>query len=414
MKLRRVGVLAASALLVTAFAASSPSASADTTETYVGSAAGRALNLDIKAVNLHATLGATTATVDSTLKASATATGSLTPLGDNTVTVEATKANGHQEAPEVCATPAIPAPASDVIGLAAACAQASSTVANGLPIASSSAAVGRVELKANTILSALPIGDVLEQVFTPLTSTGTQLDAVTTSVHDLVTSVLNTKTLDAQFGVSTSKVETAAGTVTSTATADGGVIRILPSPTLSAAPQYSNVPIATIKVSSSSARAVYDRAAGASADPSWDAALVTVEFSPALGLPVNTIKIAPNQTQTILAGTPLESTITVADGHVVTNADGTKGAVADGVKLELLKGVNGGVLLELAHSEAGVGGSQVLGCVALPGQAGCGGGGGELARETHPHTGGFPVIPMVASFLLGAALLVRRTVLSAS
>lgn len=412
MKLRRVGVLAASALIVTAFAASSPSASAGVSEAYVGSAAGRALNIDIKAANLQATLGATTASINSTLKASATATGSLTPLGDNTVSVEATQANGHQEAPEVCATPAIPAPASEIIGLGVACAQASSTVANGLPVASSSAAVGRLELKANTILSSLPIGDILEDVFTPLTTTGTDLDAVTTSVQDLVTSVLNTKTLDAEFGASTSRVETVAGKVTSTATADGGVIRILPSPTLSALPEYSDVPIATIKVSSSSAQAVYDRAAGATAKPTWDAALVTVEFSPALGLPVSTIKVAPNQTQTILAGTPLESTITVADGHLVTNADGTQGAVADGVKLELLKNVNGGILLELAHSEAGVGGSQVLdSCVQASGAA-CGG--VELGRETHPSTGGFPVIPMVASFLLGAALLVRRAVVSAS
>ena len=89
--------------------------------------------------------------------------------------------------------------------------------------------------------------------------------------------------------------------------------------------------VATITVSSSSAQAVYDRATGTTAKPTWDAALVRVEFSPALGLPAgaNTIEIAPKQTQTILAGTPLESTITVADGRPVTNDDGTQGAVAD-------------------------------------------------------------------------------------
>jgi hypothetical protein len=409
MKLRRVGALAAAGLLFTAFAGA---ASADTPEAYVGSAAGRALNIDVKAANLQATLGATTASISSTLVANAKATGALTPLGENTVEANATKAAPVASKPEVCATPAIPAPASDVVGLAAACAQASSSVANGLPIASSEAAVGKLELKANTILSTLPIGDLLAGVFDPLTDTGTALDPVTTTVEDLVTSVLNTKTLDAQFGVSTSKVETDADAITSTATADGGVIRILPTPSLSLAPEYSNIPVATIKVSSSSAQAVYNRASGTTAEPTWDAALVTVELSPALGLPVNTIKIAPNQTQTILQGTPLESTITVADGHEVTNADGTKGAVADGVKLELLKGVSGGLVLELAHSEAGVNGEPaavVKGCVALPGQSTC----QELPREEHPMTGGTPVLPMAAALMMAAAFITRRVVVSA-
>lgn len=412
MKLRRVGVLAAAALLVTSFAGS---ASADTPEVYVGSAAGRALNIDVKAANVQATLGASSASISSTLQATARATGALTPLGENTVEAKATEATPSATAPEKCETPAIPAPASDVISLAAACAQASSSVVNGLPVASSEGVVGKLELKANTILSTLPIGDLLATVFDPLTDTGTALDPVTTTVEDLVTSVLNTKTLDAQFGVSTSLVETDADTITSTATAAGGVIRILPTPSLSLAPEFSNIPVATITVSSSSAQAVYDRATGTTADPTWDAALVRVEFSPALGLPegASTIEIAPKQTQTILAGTPLESTITVADGRTVTNADGTKGAVADGVKLELLKGVSGGILLELAHSEAGVSGepaSVVQGCVALPGQSTC----EENPREEHPMTGGLPVLPMTAGLMMVAAFITRRVVVSAS
>ena len=409
MKLRRVGALAIAAALAGAFG-SAGSASADTAEAYVGSAAGRALNLDIPALGAPLTMGASKASLNSTLDAVAEGTGFLTPLGSNVAASEI-KDGSVVKAPvgETCATPPLPAEVASMVNLGVGCAASSAVIENGFMTAASTGTVAGLDLQADTLLSQVPIGGILDQVFTPLIGNVAELDPALTTVKDLVSSVLETKTLEVELGASTSKVTTNGTSVISEATAAGGEIRILPTPELSAAPELSNVPVATITIGSSAAKAVYDRASGVSAEPTFDAAIVTVKLSPALGLPAaaSTITVKPGQTQTILAGTPLESTITVANGAIVTNADGTKGAVADGVKLELLKGVSGGVILELAHSEAGVAGTPATKVLS-----GCVGAGCETLREL-PRTGGFPVLPVLGSLLLAAALIVRRTVASA-
>lgn len=409
MKLRRVGALITAAALAGAFG-SAGSASADTAEAYVGSAAGRALNLDIPALGDPLTMGASKASLNSTLDALAEGTGFLTPLGSNVANSEI-KDGAVVKGPvgETCTTPALPAEVAAVVNIGVGCAASSATIENGFMTAASAGSVANLDLSANTLLSEVPIGGILDQVFEPLIGNVAELDPALTTVKDLVSSVLETKTLEVELGTSTSKVTTDGASVISEATAAGGEIRILPTPQLSAAPELSNVPVATITVGSSAARAVYDRATGTTADPSFDAAIVTIKLSPALGLPAaaSTISVKPGQTQTILAGTPLESTITVANGSTVTNADGTKGAVADGVKLELIKGVSGGVILELAHSEAGVAGSPATKVLSE-----CVGEGCDIVREL-PRTGGFPVLPVLGGLLLAAALMVRRTVASA-
>src|SRR5207302_5585024 len=164
------------------------------------------------------------------------------------------------------------------------------------------------------------IGKALSQLLAPLT--GTPLDPVATTVKDLVNSVLNTQTLSVQLGTSSANVSTAAGVVTSTSTAAGAVVKILPAPVVNGVP--STDPLATIEVSSAKASAVYDRTKGTSA-PSFDAALVRVHLNTALQ--VADFSIPAGQTQNILAGTPFESTITVANGSTVTNADGSVGAI---------------------------------------------------------------------------------------
>jgi hypothetical protein len=157
-------------------------------------------------------------------------------------------------------------------------------------------------------------------------------------------------------------------------------------------------PVASIIVSSAKAQAVYDRNAGAS-QASFDPALVTVRLSTVL-TGNQEIKIAPGETITLLQGTPLESEIVVADGKTFKNADGSMAAVADGVKLHLLKGVNGGILIELAHAEAGVIGALPQVSPIAP------------AFEL-PRTGGTPWIPVAGASALGFAVLVRRVVVSA-
>lgn len=420
MKLRRASALAAAGLLVSALAGGA--ASADTPEAYVGSATARALNIDVAAADLQATLGATTASITSDLTAKAKATGHLTLLGNNTVDASSTKTKPTDSAGPVCENPALPAAVTDVVSIGIACAKADTSVVGGLPVATGEASVANLELKANSILSTLPIGDTLDRIFDPLTDTA--LDPVGTTLEDLVNSVLHTKTLTAEVGTSTSKVETTATHVNSTATAAGAVVKILPTPELTDT-ALSDIPLATIKITSASATASYDRVTGKMAsNPTWTAALVTVELSPALGLPVSKFELAPKETMTILGDIhpDLETTITVADGRPVDNGDGTEGAVADGVSLHLLKGVgesaegarDGGILLELAHAEAGVGGEPatvVLDCVLLPGQSSC----DELPRvesprTDHPRTGGLALLPGLGALLMGSAVVLRRLV----
>ena len=86
---------------------------------------------------------------------------------------------------------------------------------------------------------------------------------------------------------------------------------------------------------------------------------------------------------------------------IVKNADGSVGAIADGVSLRLLKGINGGINLDLAHAEAGVAGSPaVADIVDIPRAA-------EL-----PRTGGSgPWLPVAGATLIAAAVVTRRFVL---
>jgi LPXTG-motif cell wall-anchored protein len=63
------------------------------------------------------------------------------------------------------------------------------------------------------------------------------------------------------------------------------------------------------------------------------------------------IPVAPGQSQTVLEGTPLESTIVAAAADV--SNEGTKAAAAaDAVRLELITGVQGGIHLALGRTTA--------------------------------------------------------------
>src|SRR5205807_2634330 len=96
------------------------------------------------------------------------------------------------------------------------------------------------------------------------------------------------------------------------------------------------------------------------------------------------LSVAPGQTITILQGTPLESTITIADGHT-TSAGKSASAVADGVSIQLFKGLSSllpttgasslstaaaapsaAVVLELAHTESAVTGNPATATPANP------------------------------------------------
>ena len=425
-KIRRLVAVASVTALAGAFATGP--ASAATAEVYLGSAAGRALNLKIAnpvtSETLQATLGAATAKATSEVSAEATGVGQALPVLDST----SVKASATQAAPgpdNQDANCAAALPANDIVSLGLACGSASASAVGGLPVAVGEGSVASLTLDTENALKELDavtttIGDTLSGALDSVCETLEAACPATTTVDDLVTSVLKTQTLDASIGKSTASVTTTASTVTSEATAHGAIVKILPLPQVNGLP--STQPVATIEVGAASAKAVYDRAAGKTLTPEADPALVRVRLNTVLtdalaaaNLPVPTqeFEVAPNQTTSIpgLDGTPLQSHIYVAAGRVVTNPDGTQGAIADGVKLTLLEGIgesapgafDGGITLELAHAEAGVAGSPaVIDNTPAPQIQPP-----DIAREL-PRTGGNPFLPIAGVAALSVAVLVRR------
>jgi hypothetical protein len=453
-----------------------PSASAETKttspETYVGSAAGRALALKVASVS--ASSGVSSAKLDSTLKAISEGAGTLglpTIGGANTTKAEVLGDNTKDAKPQVCANPELPEPLKSTLAslltIGAACSTSLAEVVNGQPHAVSEASVLDADVTLNTLLSqatvAPTIGTVQSTVITPLLG---QLDAVNKTIAstsggavpdlkvddtigDLLTRLQSTKTLDLKVGTSKSEVVTNGSTVTSTATSAGGVLGLLPVQLPLASGGTITQNLVEVVVGSAKASASYDRVTGKTGTPTFDPAIVTIRINtpttdaltgalkavapgaavdvkeikinpglvpsalpaldPALGAVVKACPDAPNEF-CILAGTAFETRIAVASGRTVTNADGTVGAVADAVKIHALKNIGtlvaqleGGILLELAHAEAGVGGAPAIVTELNPIVPGI----TDIPREL-PRTGGTPWMPIAGVLGLALAVLSRR------
>jgi hypothetical protein len=301
--------------------------------------------------------------------------------------------------------------------------------------------------------------------------------AATDTLADVITSVLQTSSvLDATVGKTTSSVTTEAGKVTSTATAAGATVKVLPLPELDALP--STDPLVTVGISQASATAVYDRGTG-EATASFDPALVRLTLNPAVADQVSQLTgvDVPNEivitSETLLNGVtvpvvevptteesvggttiaapacsddpssvcvpvgPLEVRIRVGNGRVVTNADGSVKAEADGVsvKVTLDKSMLTGpaaaaaadvpeqlASLAIAHAEAAVGGQAAkVTTSSVPDDNGNGPGNGgdpDLSRTLPPaelpRTGGTPWIPLVGATVLSLAVIGRRVAAKAT
>lgn len=452
--IRRVGGMAVAGILLSSFVGGPAGAQTienKVPETYLGSAAGNALTLKVGPVNVSA--GVSSARLDSTLKAVSDSAGSLgLPLlgGANATKAQVTGNNTLDQKPQVCATPALPAPISTLVQAGAACSSSLAEVNNGNPRAVGTASVFNLDVTANTVLSQLPITTVTNQL-TPVLGT---LDGINqtvkaatgvspnlqvgSTVGQLLTALQSVKTLDVDLGASTSSVTASGDTVTSVATSEAGRIALLPVELKLADGTVKIQPIVEIIIGSAKATAVYNRATGVST-PSFDPAIATIrvntpttnELGKVTGIPFQEIKIAPDLAASnlgvltpalaavvtacpdapnefcILHGTPFETRLAIASGRTVTNADGSVGAIADAVKVHALKNIgtvapalNGGILLQLAHTEAGVGGKPAQFVeVALP----------EIPRSL-PRTGGTPWLPVAGVAGLAMAFFTRRAI----
>ncbi|MCU1460198.1 MAG: hypothetical protein JWO37_273 [Acidimicrobiales bacterium] len=417
---RRVGALGLTAFVASAFVAGS--ARADTPEVFLGQATGQALHLNV--LGLEATLGQSLAKVQSALTAEANGAGDLAVLA-STSTAKATQNGQTVNDPNKCATPALPAAVASVLNAGLGCSTSSASIVNGAPAAHSEGSVASIDLSANNVLKSatanLPIGQTLDQVLTPVLDTINKVTgqtiqlSATDSISDLLNALTTTQTLAVRLGKSTSDVTSSPAKVVSTGTDAGGQIDILPVGAL------NNTPLASIVIGSAKASVAYDRATGKSA-PSWDPAIVTVKLASFAGLPATTLSVAPGKTQTLFPGTPLESTISVADGRSFTDANGAVHAVADGVSLHLFKGlgvdlgsalglaaVNGAaaptyaVALDLAHAEALGGGALPTATPVAP-----------VVLRDLPRTGGTPWLPIVGGVMALVAYLTRRYALGRS
>jgi hypothetical protein len=361
------------ALLVTMTAAlAAGPATADTAEAFQGTAAAQALHISV--LGKDATFGVADVNGASTLKAVASAAGQL--LAQATSSSASVSKDDTSVADPTsglrCGAGQLPAPLDTVLSLNLVCSSVKADIVKGAPHAFGQGSVATIGLNANTVLKqlndTLHVGQTLSDTLQPVVkavndATGGSLNIDPAStLQQVIDGLLTTQTLAVKLGVSNSELTTVAGNLTSTSRAQGGEIDILPVAVL-------GEPLATITVGSAQTRAAYDRVKGlatATADPS----LVKVHFAPTLGLPE--VNVAPGQTVTILQGTPLESTIIVADGSTDISGSSAK-AVADGVSLQLFKGLNLGsgtaaaaatpeaaVVLQLAHSESSVSGAPAV------------------------------------------------------
>jgi LPXTG-motif cell wall-anchored protein len=162
-------------------------------------------------------------------------------------------------------------------------------------------------------------------------------------------------------------------------------------------------PLLSIIVGQAKSVSTYDRGT-AKSTPTFDAAVARVHLGlPLLGAAGLDIPIQLNTPLTLLAGTPLETTISLGAGRTVTDPNGSVASYADGVSIQLLKGINGGIGLELAHAETGAGGQARL--VAEQ----------QVVQPVPslPKTGNDAWLPMTGAGLLLAALGIRRRLVAA-
>ena len=404
-----VSVLVTGALLAAPASAAQP-------ESFVATGLARALNLRV--LGISATIGASGMEMNSSPLAKANGAGVLLSGAPATSQTQARGAGITDGPRQACLLGPLSLVA--LVDIAAACGEARADTVNGIPQAFGKGTVASVDIGGQQVLALLApvlgllepvlgqvltvaqgvVGPVLGGLQLPVLGQLVGLDPGTSLVSDLIDRLANVTDLaTVRLGESTVTGSTTADKVMARAVAKGGQIDVLPGLALGGSPLLS------IKVGSAQATAVYDRtgANAGSSTPSFDAAIATVTLGlPILGGTVTEIPIKLGQPLTLLAGTPLESTISLGAGTTEKKADGSVVAVADGVSLHLLKGISGGILLELAHAEAAVGGQARIVTQQLQ-QA-------PERVEVLAKTGSDPWLPMAGAAMLLAAYAGRRLV----
>ncbi len=336
-----------------------PAGAAETAAPAVSSSSA-ALTVALPGFELATGASATAASASGALAAKGAGVLRPSPSG---VAVASGRAGGSKSTPTTCAgsTPSFPSPFSSLLSARAACASASvrsQSARSGTAHATGEAASLRLDLSsvlAEVVKPATPVATALKGVLgtlPPLPAGGEPLSKV---LDQAGSSLPGTPVVEVAAGPasSTSKVEAAGWTTT--ARASGATVTILPNG------GTGGTPLAQILVGGASATATSARSAGHGARPKATdvPSLVTIEVN-APGAGPKTYSLVPGQSMTILKGTPLQTTVSVAAGSVTTSPSGAVTASAHGVAIDLAEGVgaspataeNGGVHLELADATA--------------------------------------------------------------
>lgn len=425
---QRLGAIALSGLVMAAVLALPASAQTETKtvetrpESFIATAAARGLNLNV--FGTEVTIGQSSALIDSTPSAKASGAGVALIAG----TVSESEVNGPDQSeapPKACV---LDLPVAGLLAVELACGESRVSTADGAPSAFGAGSVAGVDLAALGLLD--PVIDLLRELLAQLLpvvdqTVGTVLGTLTPTLGGLLGPLAGTLGLDADstvapvstlvdqllegveratglleitLGESTASTVTTADKVTAHAEAAGAQIDLLPGLTL------GGDPLLSIIVGDATSTSVFDRGT-AQSTPSFDAAVARVRLGlPLLGGSITEIPIQLNEPLTLLAGTPLETTISLGAGRTVTDPDtGSVASYADGVSIQLLKGLNGGIGLELAHAETGVGGQARL--VSQQ----------QLVQPvpTLAKTGNDPWLPLTGAGLLLVALGIRRRIVAA-
>ncbi len=348
--------------------ASSVSAATGTPEAFAGSASATALKLSLLGINL--TVSQTNAAADSSPKAHADAA-ALT----GTVSASLTKADAPVGANLTATTPQpcnLSVPVQGIIAVTAVCSQSAAAVpaapappvcspgsATIAPVACSSAGVLNLDVQLLQVLQPIldevktavagldqTVGQVLTNlpVVTPLLNnllqgpllSGLQLN-LQSPVGSLVTALQRaTELLSVKVLPSAASVAATAGALTSTSESDGVVVSVLPNLTVNGGPLLSVV------IGKGAAVSTYNRTTCQSAS-TFGAATVAIKV-------LDTVVPVGLGTVTLPLGL---GTVTLGGGTTSQNPDGSVGAVADGLRLNLL---GGAIDLDVAHTESAAGG----------------------------------------------------------
>jgi hypothetical protein len=323
-------------------------------------ASSQAVGLHVSLPNFTLAAGSAATSADAGGSLSAVGAGVLTPLPSGKATANATPRHSAS-APRTCggSLPSFPAPFAGFVSGGLACGSAAAKAAS--PNNESALATGEAgELQINlapllsqVVKSASPLASALQGVLGQLPSIPQGGESVSSLLSSIEHSATHDQTAEVAVGPSSSSTTRDGRAYKTTAEAKGSVITILPGAGKGGA--------ALAKIIVGEAQATAAVGAGGKTTPvaSDNPALVTVEVdAPATG--PKTYSVVPGQSLTILAGTPLQSTIKVAAGSVTTAPSGAVTAAAHGVEIDLAQGAgatpatayNGGLDIELATAQA--------------------------------------------------------------